>query len=52
VGHGVGVGVAEQALLEGDALAAQDERPAGREAVGVVADADPDQAAASCSMIE
>jgi hypothetical protein len=54
VGHGVGVGVAEEPLLEGDPLAAQDERAAGREAVGVVAVADADQAATSAgpSMIE
>jgi hypothetical protein len=54
VGHGVGVGVAEQPLLERDALAAEDERPARREAMGVVAETDPDQAATSAgsSMIE
>ncbi len=45
MGDGVRVGVAEQPLLEGDPLAAEDERPPLDQPVGVVPDADADQAA-------
>jgi hypothetical protein len=49
MGHRVGVAVPEQALLEDDPLAAEDQRPPLDEAVAVVADPDPDQAATSAA---